>query len=138
MLQTKKYSIQHLPSEFFLARAVSATESSERLAFIGCLPLLATSVNAKIELILNWISMRKSKKIAGTKNYSSKWRQPTEILSRIIDFVHCPWTITTTLTATRRFEIARRMQWLTFVTSNRWKSRHKWCVVLEARWRSPN
>lgn len=31
-----------LPSEFFLATAVSATESSDRLAFIG-LPLLVTS-----------------------------------------------------------------------------------------------
>lgn len=34
-----------LPSEFFLATAVSATESSDRLAFIG-LPLLVTSEGA--------------------------------------------------------------------------------------------
>lgn len=39
-----------LPSEFFLAKAVSATESSDRLAFIG-LPLLVTSASrGKIQL----------------------------------------------------------------------------------------
>lgn len=39
-----------LPSEFFLARAVSATESSDRLAFIG-LPLLVTSAESSLGLM---------------------------------------------------------------------------------------
>lgn len=63
----------------------------------------------------------------------------TEILCWIIDFIWRSRTlISSTLTAAGWLEVPRWVKWLTLVASNRWKSRHERCVVLEARRRSPN
>lgn len=64
----------------------------------------------------------------------------TKVFSRIIDFISVSGTLIspTALAVGSRLEVSWRVQRLTLVTPNRWKSRNKRSVVLKARRRSPN
>lgn len=63
----------------------------------------------------------------------------TKIFRWIINFVRWSRTLVAASTlASLWLKVTRWMKRLTLVSSNGWKSCHERCVVLEARWRSPN
>lgn len=116
-----------LPSEFFLARAVSATESSDRLAFIG-LPLLVTSAESSLGLMREKFQL------------DLVVKTQTKILWWIIYIVRLSRALISspTLIPTCGFEIPWRVQRLTLVSADSGQTSHERRVVFEARRRSPN